>query len=236
MPQSSTDVQKSAHLRLLVLGSPKSGKTTTCISTAPPGGVYVINSDDTYALRPAARVREFSWDLALGKELQGIENALREARTGVKEGRYQTIVWDTLTKYAARIEDVFAVASQNSKGEADGRRYWRAFNKHLHGVIDRLFALPAHVIVLAHWIEQPGQVIEGQVAKQGSGIVPMIPGASRASIPAEFQDVVFLELRPGGKRVFVTSSDGVFGPGCRSLPGVQALDADVSSLWLRMQQ
>lgn len=236
MPIDSKDLVGSSYLRLLVMGPPKVGKSTTCIGSAPPGGVYVINSDDKYSLRPATKVREFQCDHVLGNELQGIENALKEARTGVKEARYQTIVWDTITKYAGRVEDVFANATIGAKGEPDGRRYWPAYKKHLHGIIDRLFALKAHVIVTAHYIEQSGVMIDGQIAKQGNGIVPALGGTARASIPAEFQDVVFLEMRPGGKRVFVTSSDGVFGPGCRSLPGVQSVDANIATLWEKMQQ
>lgn len=236
MPIDSKDFVNSAYLRLLVMGSPKVGKSTTCIGTAPEGGVYVINSDDKFSLRPATKVRDFKWDLAPGTDLQAIENCLKEARLGVKEGRYATVVWDTITKYAGRVEEVFANATIGAKGEPDGRRYWPAYKKHLHGVIDRLFALKAHVIVTAHYIEQSGVMIEGQIAKQGAGIVPALGGTARASIPAEFQDVVFLELRPGGKRVFLTSGDGVFGPGCRSLPGVSTADANISTMWEAMNK
>src|SRR4051812_41544453 len=101
VPNPSSAVESSTYLRLLVMGAPKSGKTQTCISTAP-GPVYVINSDDEYSLKPAARVCQFTWDLALGKDAQTIEKALHEARTGVKEGRYKTIVWDTMTRYSDR--------------------------------------------------------------------------------------------------------------------------------------
>ncbi len=233
MPQPSSAVESSAFLRLLVLGAPKVGKTRTVIGSAGEG-VYVINSDDKYSLRPAAAVCEFEWDLALGSDLQSIENCISAARSGVKEGKYKTIVWDTMTKYAARVEDVYANASMNGKGEPDGRRYWSQYRKHLHMVIDRLFMLKAHVIVNAHYIDNPGAVIEGQVSKMGDGIVPSLGGQARQTVPAEFQDVVFLEKR-AGKRMFVTSSDGVFGPGCRSLPGVESCEADIQVLWKMMQ-
>jgi peroxiredoxin len=236
MPIDSKDLAAASYLRLLVMGPPKVGKTTVCVGTAPEGGVYVVNSDDKSSLRPAQRVRTFTCDHCLGTDLQAIENALKEARTGVKEGRYGTIVWDTITKYAARVEEVFANATIGAKGEPDGRRYWPAYKKHLHGVIDRLFALKAHVIVTAHFLEQSSVQIEGQVSKMGAGIVPALGGAARASIPAEFQDVVFLEKRKGDKRVFVTSVDGVYGPGCRSLPGVAEVDANVAELWRKMQE
>ncbi len=235
MPRNSDEVESSAYLRLLVLGAPKSGKTQTVISTMPPGGTYVINSDDAYSLRPAARVCKFSWDLATGEDPTAIEKCIHEARTGVKEGRYKAIVWDTLTKYAGRCEEAFARATENAKGEPDGRRYWSAYRKHLHNILDRLFALKAHVIVNAHYIDNPGALVEGQVPKAGDGVVPMLGGQARVTIPAEFQDIVFLDKKQG-RRYFTTSSDGVFGPGCRSLPGVERVDADVSALWRMMQK
>ncbi len=234
MPQSSADVESSSFLRLLVLGAPKCGKTHTCIATAE-GPVYVINSDDQYSLKPAARVCNFSWDLALGRDAQGIEACIREARLGVKEGRYKTIVWDTMTRYSDRIVDVYADATRNAAGEPDGRRYWPNYKKHLHNIIDRLFDLKAHVIVLAHYVESSAVLIEGQVKKSGEGVLPGLGGAARTSIPAEFQDIVFLEKR-AGKRYFVTSSDGVFGPGCRSLQGVEAIEADIGVLWAAMNK
>ena len=232
MPQSSKDVEASAYLRLLVLGGPKVGKTHTVIATAIPP-VYVINSDDKYSLKPAARVCDFTWDLALGTDLDAIEKCIHEARTGVKEGRYNTIVWDTITKYAGRLEDTVAAPTMNAQGEPDGRRYWPRYLKHLRGIIDRLFTLKAHVIVNAHWIESSAVLIEGQTAKSGNGVVPMLGGKARQEIPAEFQDVVFLEKR-AGKRIFVASDDGVWGPGCRNLPGVTTCDADIKELWKMM--
>lgn len=232
MPLASSTVESSSYLRLLVMGAPKSGKTQTCISTAP-GPVYVINSDDAFSLKPAARVCDFTYDLALGRDAQGIESCLHEARVGVKEGRYKTIVWDTMTRYSDRIQEVFADATRNAAGEPDGRRYWPQYKKHMHNIVDRLFTLKAHVIVMAHFIENPGALIEGQVKKAGEGVLPGLAGQARTSIPAEFQDIVFLEKR-AGKRFFVCSAEGIFGPGCRSLPGVQTCNADVGELWAMM--
>ncbi len=232
MAQQSSAVESPPYLRLLVLGAPKCGKSQTCISTAE-GPVFVINSDDQYSLRPAARVCTFEWEMALGKDIQGIEKCLHEARTGVKEGRYKTIVWDTISRYSDRVQELFLNATNNAAGEPDGRRAWPQYKKHLHGVIDRLFMLKAHVIVLSHFIEASGAIIEGQVKKGGEGVLPGLAGTARTSIPAEFQDICYLEKK-GGKRFFVTSSDGVFGPGCRALQGVEQVDANIQTLWKAM--
>ena len=235
MPMLASAVESSAYLRLLVLGDPKVGKTHTTIATCE-GPAYVINSDDRYALKPAARVRQdFEWDLALGDDPQVIETCLGAARKGVKEGRYKTIVWDTLTRYSDRIQEVYSRATQNAKGEPDGRRFWPAYRKHLEGVIDRLFLLKAHVIVTAHYVEVSTATIDGQIDKAGQGVVPLLGGQARRSIPAMFQDVVFLEKK-GNKRRFVVGADGVFGPGCRNLDGVSECEADIGALWTLMQK
>ncbi len=236
MPLSSKEVETSAYLRLFVMGAPKCGKTHTCIESASRalGGVYVINSDDQNSLISASRVSEFQWDLALGKDPNDIEAAIREARTGVKEGRYKVIVWDTISRYSDRVQNAYLDATNNAAGEPDGRRAWPRYKKHLEGIIDRLFTLKAHVIVLSHFVEASASVIDGQVKKAGEGVVPGLAGGARTSIPAMFQDIVFLEKR-AGKRYFVTASEGVFGPGCRSIPGqVDHVEADIGVLWKAM--
>jgi AAA domain len=235
MPRPSSEVEATSYLRLLVLGRPKDGKTCTVLKSAP-GFTYVINSDDRYSLRPVLEFTdEFEFDLALGDNLRDIEKCIAAARDGVKSGKYQTVVWDTITKYCWRAEDVFAAASANGKGEPDGRRYWPAFRKHIHNIIGRLFALEAHVIVNAHHIDVKGAEIDNQLDKSGDGIAPMLGGQLRVTVPAEFQDVVFLEKK-GEARSFITSSTGVWGPGCRNLPGVSSVAADVSKLWETMNK
>jgi hypothetical protein len=220
-------------MRVCNMGAPKSGKTCTVLKTAP-GYKYVINSDDKYSLRPALQfTSDFDFDMALGDNLRDIEKCIAAARDGVKAGKYQTILWDTATKYCWRAEQVFAAASENAKGEPDGRRYWPQFRRHVHGILDRLFALDAHVIVNVHYVDVAGALIDNQLDKTGDGIAPMLGGQLRVTFPAEFQDVVFLEKK-GETRSFVTSSAGVWGPGCRNLPGVTALPADVSLLWETM--
>lgn len=206
------------------------------ISTAESafGMGYVINCDDKYSLRPATRVTtNFEWDLVTGKDaglLAKMEQAIGAARKGVKEGKYKWILWDTMTYYARRMEEVMAEATANAKGEPDGRRYWPRYHKELQGIVDRLFDLEAHVIVNAHHIDVKGALIDNQLEKEGQGICPMLGGRSRAEIPAMFQDVVCMEMR-GGKRVFTTAAEGVFGPGCRNLEGVSQVEADIGVLW-----
>lgn len=233
MPKQSKDFANEEYMRLLVMGAPKSGKTYTTLLTCEKP-VYVINSDDDHAISGASRVAEFAYDNVAGRELQGIQNAIGEAKRGIKEGEYKTVVWDTISVYASRVEDVFAEMCMGKDGVPDGRRYWGMYANHLKIVLDQLFRLKAHLIVLTHYQEQSSVLLEGQIAKSGEGTVPLLKGVSRTNVPAKFSDIVFLEKK-GGKRFFVTSSDGVFGPGCRRLDGHKEVEADIGKLWLLMK-
>ncbi len=234
MPLKAEDVVKSPYLRLLIMGAPKVGKTTTTLMTCEHPA-YVINCDDESSLVPAARkTKEFSYDNVIGGDaLQRLEGAIAEARKGVKEGRYKTIVWDTISSFAMRIEQILADATDTGKGP-DGRRFWPEYEKRLRNAVDRLFTLKAHVIVLSHYIDVGGEVNENQLAKTGPGIVPLLGGKARGTIPSLFQDVLFLEKKKEG-RVFITSISGVWGPGCRSLPDVTVVPADIMGFWKRAQ-
>jgi len=237
MPRPSSEVEATAFLNLLVLGTAKAGKTCTVISTAP-GPVYVINSDSPTSLRPVLEFTDdFEFDLCLGDNLRDIEKCIHSAREGVKAGKYKTVVWDTITKYCRRAEQIFeaADAAANRSGEANGMKYIPKFQRHIHNVLDRLFTIPCHVIVNSHWINDEGRQIEGQAPKKGEGIVPMLPGKLRLSIPGEFEDVIFLENKRG-KREFITSDSGVFGSGGRNLPNVEVFPGDISALWDAMQE
>lgn len=234
MPHAASEISAAEFMRLLVLGSPKAGKSCSVIGTAP-GFSYVINSDDKNSLRPVLEFsEEFEFDMVLGDNLRDIEKALATARDGVKSGKYQTIIWDTITKYCWRAEKIFAKATENKDGEPDGRRYHPKFRNHILNIIDRLFELDAHVIVNSHWADVGGAPIDNQLDKDGEGIAPMLPGQLRIHVPAAFQDVVFLE-RKGTSRNFITNAAGVWSPGSRNLPGMSILPASIEAVWASMK-
>lgn len=241
MPRTAADVSANAYLRLFNMGTAKVGKSCTVVKSIPledDQKVYVINSDDENSLHPVLDfTTNFDWDLVLGTNLQDIENAIATARKGVASGEYGAVVWDTITKYCFRVEQVFGLRSANKDGEWDGRRYFPQLQRHIHGIIDRLFMLPCHIVVNSHWSDWSGPPLDGQLRQKGEGIAPALPGKLRGSIPAEFQDVVFLEKNPTtGAREFITAASGVWGPGCRNLKdkGITVLPGDVSVLWENM--
>jgi hypothetical protein len=226
MPGAS-EVAMDLYLRLFLLGPPKIGKTRAAVTTCEPG-VLLINCDEKGAIRPAVlawkrkdgqlgAIAGDEFDVELVEELNDMERALAVARKGVKAGLYHTIVVDPLSSFASNIEVQLADATNESGKGPDGRRYWPEYTKRLQNVCARLFRMKAHVIVTSHYMDVGGEIIEGQTAKSGHGIVPLLGGKARTVIPAMFQDVVFMDMR-NGQRVFVTSGEGVWGPGCRSLP------------------
>lgn len=235
MPINASECTKSPYLRLLVMAAPKAGKTTTTLMTCEKPA-YVINCDDESSLIPAARkTKDFVYDNVMGPNaLQAFEGALKEAREGVKAGRYKTVVWDTMTSHALRAEQIYLDSTDTGKGP-DGRRAWPMYEKHLRAAVERLFTLKAHVVILAHYIDVGGSETDAQLAKSGPGIVPLLGGKARATIPSLVSDIVFLEKTKEG-RVFRCSIDGVFGPGCRSLSGVDTLPADVMGFWKKTNE
>jgi AAA domain len=212
-------------LRVLLMGAAKVGKTTSAIaSLSEIGPGYVIACGDESGLRPAARrTKKFTYDLV--RDANDMEAALKEARKAVKEGRSKWTAVDDFSLYASWLETALRdeSAQKSTKGEADGRKYWPEYKSRILNIARRLMDVPAHLVFITHFIEQ-SQEIEGQRAKAGTGIVPLIGGSAREELPALFIDVLFME-KVGGKRVFQVNPEGVWGPGCRSVDGTTTIGA-----------
>lgn len=228
MPQAASALEREQFLRALVMGSAKIGKSTSIIvslATAVGPG-YVLCCGDKSGMAPAARrTKLFSFDIV--RDENDMEACLKEARRGVKEGEYKWVFVDDVSLYASFLEGALrdASAAASKKNEPDGRRYWPEFKQRLLNIPRRMFDLKAHVIFTSHFIEA-GPEIDGQRAKTGRGIMPMIGGSAREELPALFQDVIFMEKEDNGRRVFQVNPEGVWGPGCRSADGTHTIDAD----------
>jgi AAA domain len=224
VPVKAGSSTRKKYLRMLILGVAKIGKTVAAVTTAP-GPVYVINCDNVDALEPAERrTKNFSSNLVAGPE--DMEAAMKVARQLVKDGKVKTIVVDTLSNYAARLEESCLKASGDGDMEkADGRRAYWNYESRLRNQIERLFKLDAHVIVCSHYLEIPGK-LDTQLDKFGDGIAPLLAGKARGTIPGLFNDVVFMFMKRD-KRMFGTSPTGAWGKGCRTLEGYVEVAADI---------
>jgi hypothetical protein len=224
MPQPASALESCLYTRLLVMGGAKVGKSTTVISTSP-SPVHVIECDPVESLKGAGRrTRDFEFDLV--KDWDSMQTAIKYSREGVKAGKYKTIVLDSLTTFSDVLIEQCFEATKTNAGHDHGRKAYPEYHKRLAHVIDSLLLLKANVVVTSHFFRRDGEEIEGTIAKSGEGIQPLLIGQSREKIPAKFNDVVFMETKKG-ERIFVTSPSGVWGPGCRSLDGVETMPASI---------
>jgi hypothetical protein len=219
------------YLRVLLLGSPKIGKSVAAVGTAP-GPVYCINCDQKDSLSPVTRIHpgvKFATNHV--HSMEKMEDAIQLARTLVKDNKVKTIVWDTMSGFASHLEDECAEKTNNNEGVPDGRRYWPMYTKYLLNSVGRLMKLNAHLIVTSHWIDvgttdqERDKIRDGAKAKIGPGIVPLLGRTARAKMGGEFADVIFMD-KVKGERMFITSLDGVWGPGCRNVDGNEIVPAD----------
>lgn len=221
------------------MGPPKIGKTTSAVATGPSRGVLLINCDNrATSVRGAYRVRP-DFDVLMVRAAKGKNHyawadmlaALQEAREGVRTKKYDRVVVDTLSEFSEALEDECASKTENGSGEADGRRYWPVYHKRMRHVMNNLFDMKAHTIVVTHYMEVGSEdAVEGDgTPHRGQGYVPLLGGKSRGKIPAMFDDIVWMDFR-GGRRVFVTGPTGAWGPGCRSTADVKEIPADVGEL------
>lgn len=224
------DLERDPYLRLLVMGPAKVGKSAMCVATAP-GPVAILLCEADSALRGPKRhspnKKHFGfWRV---RDWDTMQKAVVEVSVEVKEGRIKTVVVDPLSEFATNLEAQCLKATNNDRGEPDGRRAYPEYNNRLRHLFDQLFRLKAHLIVITHYIETGGTLIGDQLEKTGQGIVPLLAGKARALVAAKFNDVVWMEIRKG-ERVFVTGPEGAWGPGCRSIEGTQVVPADIGKL------
>jgi hypothetical protein len=233
LPQDASALEREPYDRVLFLGLPHHGKSTSIVGSAAEsfGMGYVINAGKRTGLLDAARRNgSFKWDLV--RDEAQMEDALKEARRGCKDGTYKWVAIDDLNLYASWLEMALEDQTRNAKGEADGRRFWREYKKRIINIVVRCFDFKAHFYVISHYIEAGGGLIEGQTEKTGVGVAPLFGGALRVELPGMFADIVYLapSSKDSSRRSFYVNPVGVFGPSCLSLPGTHELDADVGVL------
>lgn len=159
-----------------------------------------------------------------------MEAALKIARGMVKEG-VKSVVWDTMSGFSEDLRE------ECVKPDLDGRAGWEMYHRYLYNCVRRMLEIPAHIIVISHYEDNTPPDNKTYTTSANNpkvwtpgkevGIVPLLYGKSR-KIAKEFDDAVFMELdRTSNKRLFITSATGVYGVGCRSLKGVEVMDADI---------
>lgn len=219
MARSPNDIKGDRFVRMLVLGAPKAGKTVMAVGTAP-GPVRVILCESDSALAPVKRVtRNFTYDVVTDHD--SMTSAILSAKRDVKSGEVTSIVVDPLSAYGVNLLDAALIVHND-----DGRRAYPMVERQVCQVIDQLLAIPAHVIVVSHYISK-----EGDDNKVGDGMVPLLPGQKlQKLVPSKFNDVVWFDYdAKSGKRTLKVNPKGVFGPSGRSFREARELEGDVYS-------
>jgi hypothetical protein len=233
MPQEASALEREPFDRVLILGEPHIGKSTSVVASAADafGTGYVLNcGKKTGLLGAGRRSKRFQWDLI--RDERDMEDALKVARKGCKEGKYKWVVIDDYNLYASWLEEALEDQTRNEKGESDGRRYFREYRKRLVNILLRCFDFKAHLYVISHFIDMGDGLIEGQTEKSGYGVAPLFAGAARKEIPGLFGDIVFMapSSEDGARRSFFINPTGVYGPTCLSATETREIDADVGAL------
>jgi hypothetical protein len=217
MARSPDDIKGDRFVRMLLLGQPKAGKSTMTIGTAP-GPVRVILCENDQALVPVKRVtRDFTYDIVTDHD--EMTSAILSARKAVRAGEVKSVVVDPLSAYGTNLLDAAMIVHKD-----DGRRAYPMVERQVCQVIDQLLAIPAHVIVVSHYISK-----EGDDNKVGDGMVPLLPGQKlQKLVPSKFNDVVWFDYdAKTGKRALKVNPKGVFGPSGRSFREAREIEGDI---------
>lgn len=216
MPLAASQLDAEAYLNLMVEAPAKLGKTRSVGESLIRsfGMIYIIQCGTSSSMDPLKRVtKKFEYDII--RDENQMETAIREARKGVKEGKYKGIFLDDFNLYAIWLQDQLEIASRNQKGEPDGRKFWPEYHKRLANTIKRLMDVKAHFVMTCH--------------------PQAFAGKSASEIPGIFTDVVVLDNRKN-QRVFLLNDEDLPGRSCRSFDGPHQLDADCGKLWKLFQE
>lgn len=239
MPHDAAAIERDPFDRVFILGEPHIGKSTSVIASAAAafGPGYVINCGKKTGLLAAARRNKgFQWDLV--RDEHQMEDALKEARKGCKEGRYKWFAIDDFNLYAGWLEEALEDQTRNEKGLSDGRRFWREYRKRIINIVLRCFDFKGHFFLISHYMETGDGLIDGQTEKTGFGVAPLFGGRVRKELPGLFGDIIYMAptTKKPQQRSFFINPVGVFGPTCLSSSETREIDADVGALHEEFQR
>jgi hypothetical protein len=224
MARTPDELGGDRFLRALLLGKPKSGKTTMTVVTLPKP-VRVILCEDDSALAPAKReTRDFTF--ARVNTHDDMLSALLEARRDAKKETIASVVLDPLSVYATKILENAFDSTRTRNGEDNGLAAYSRVDRQLNHALDQLLDIPAHVVAISHYITKGDDD-----TKVGDGLLPVMPTQKLAQmVPSKFKDVVWFHYdAKTGRRVLKVNPVGVFGPAGRTFREAREIEADIYS-------
>src|SRR6185437_12012123 len=135
---------ETASTHALIMGPPKVGKTTTIIATCEAPTYVITGNADKESLYGALAMAGDTFEMDYADTWNTVLECIETAETGVKEGKYKTIVVDDFQYIADKIEAA-CLAKSNTGNGPDGRRAYPVYHDRLEHIIDSLFALNCHV-------------------------------------------------------------------------------------------
>lgn len=212
------DARENAFLKALILGPPKSGKSTQIVGTAPRP--LIASCDGRSGLiSPATIYPDQQWCAAFDVlTIKGWNDFQSTAAKAVRAGDCGSIVIDTLTFLAFNIRD------QLKDRKVQGFDLWNEYDDEFRRGLERILELPTHVFLTAHLDAEH----EG-----GAGSMPLIPGnQARKYIAGRVNQWVMLEYDPSRKpnRQFILTPQKEWRGGCRGVVKSATCDATVQAL------
>ena len=226
MPYSSKDIKDIGKARILFMGPSKSGKTVAIALTAPQP-IFFLNFDKGGLIGPSRLKATFEAEDIF--DIKTLDTTLTYVEKEMKgKEPFRTVVFDPLSTFGRMVE-----AELRRRG-LDGWDLWREFDHVVNGMFTRVMGLNAHVIFTCH---------ADQAADDGggeTGHLPVFPGKNKHLIPAQLNDILWLEVTPGKdkeptKREFLINAQGRWKHGCRSLSFVGRIPADFTAFLKRAE-
>lgn len=212
MPFAAKELVSDAFLNLMVEADSKAGKSQSIGASLAKlfGLIYIIECGTGSSLKPLQRVsQKFEYDLVRTED--ELENAIRDARKGVKEGKYKALFLDDFNLYGMTLYTKLNRDLAGQSGQADGRMVWWEWRKRMVNTINRLMDIRAHFVMACH----PASFM----------------GKAGSEIPGTFSDVIYMTKDNKDTRVFLINSDAEPGRGSRSIQGEHRIEADIGVFW-----
>lgn len=227
-----SEIAASDNLKVLVCGSPGTGKT--CFAAGFPYPILYLDFDNK--INSAARWFEGDKERLegidvrqLGKRLDGIDpvtefiSVINELGAQQKAGtmKYKTLVIDSATTFSAAVLNHIVKTNPGIKrvasnqGVQPGMPDFGILKREFAKLIPGILSLPMNVVMTAH-IKTDRNEITGEIIRS-----PIMDGSFSQELPIYFEEVVVVRMKDG-KPYAQTKSDATYDF-CRSqIPGIPA--------------
>lgn len=239
-----SDIEPSANLKILLCGSPGTGKT--CFAASMPLPILFLDFDN----KANSAARFFADDKArldqidvrqLNKRLDGKDPIVELQDIITKElipqqdaPKFKTLVIDSITTFSAAVLNHIVKTNPgikrviSSQGVQPGMADYGILRREFAKLIPGILSLPMNVVMAAH-IKVDRNELTGEIVRS-----PIMDGSFSQELPVYFEEVWRIFMKDG-KPHAQTKSDAYFDF-CRSqipgLPAIVELDyATITKKW-----